>query len=119
VPLSDSLFLVSTFFSAPNWKGQNGAASASSVVRGALDAASKRSFPVKLIVIMKRQAEDLLLGNTDNQKGKEALQFILSLANERNDVDQIKKGCYFWIIRGTDSNLVVGIKNSAFPKPKM
>jgi len=67
---------------------------------------------------MKRQAEDLLLGNIDSQKGKEALQFILSLANEKNDVDQIKKGCYFGIIRGTDSNLVVGIKNSAFPSQK-
>ena len=79
-------------FSAPNLKGQNGAVSASNLHHGALDATSKRSFPVELIVIMKRQVEDLLLGNIDDQKGKEAVQFILSLANERNDVDQIKKG---------------------------
>jgi len=71
---------------------------------------------VELIVIMKRQAEDLLLGNTDNQKGKEALHFILSLANERDDMDQIKKGFKFWIIYGTDNNLVVGIKNWTFQK---
>jgi len=73
-------------------KGQNGAVSASNLHHGALDATSKRSLPVKLIVIMKRQVEDLLLGNIDDQKGKEGVQFILSLANERNDVDQIKKG---------------------------
>ena len=78
--------------------------SASNIYHGALDATSKRNFPVELIVIMKRQAEDLLLGNTDNQKGKEALQFILSLVQERNDVDQIKKGFDLGNIRGTHNN---------------
>ncbi len=41
---------------------------------------------------MRRQAEDLLLGNSNDQKGRDALEFIRRLASERDDVDKIKKG---------------------------
>ncbi|XP_078345067.1 uncharacterized protein LOC144630573 [Oculina patagonica] len=40
---------------------------------------------------MRRQADDLLLGNSNDQKGRDVLRFMLSLANVRNDVDKIKK----------------------------
>ena len=79
-------------FPAPNQKGQNGTVSSSFIQPGALDAASKQSFPVQLLVIMRRQAEDRLLGDSNDQNGRDALTFIVSLANERNDVDEIKKG---------------------------
>ena len=59
---------------------------------GALDVASKKSFPVDLVAIMRRQAEYLLLGNSRDQKGRDALKFIISLANDRSDLEQIKKG---------------------------
>ena len=59
---------------------------------GALDPEIKRSYPLDLLYIMHRQAEDLLLSNRNNEKGRAALQFILSLANDRSDVEEIKKG---------------------------
>jgi len=52
------------------------------VQSGTLDATSKQTFPVDLLVIMRRQAEDLLLSNSDSQKGREALQFVFSVASE-------------------------------------
>ena len=81
-------------FSAPNTPGEFGSVSASLVQSGALDAASKQSFPPELLVIMRRQAEDLLLSDSDSQKGREALEFVLSVANEisgNQKVERIKK----------------------------
>ncbi|XP_078344954.1 uncharacterized protein LOC144630471 [Oculina patagonica] len=40
---------------------------------------------------MRRQAEDMLLSNSNDQKGADALRFILSLANERDDVGKLKR----------------------------
>jgi len=60
------------------------------VQSGTLGAAGKGSYPRELLVIMRRQAEDLLLSNSDNQKGREALEFIRSVTDERSDVDDIK-----------------------------
>ena len=79
------------FSQAPNTPGQDGSVSTSLVQSGALDASHKQSYPAELLDIMRRQAVDLLLGNSDDQKGREALQFILSVANERSDVDDIKQ----------------------------
>jgi len=73
-------------------KDQNGTVNSSFIQSGALDAASKQSFPVQLLVIMRRQADDWLLGDSNDQNGRDALTFIVSLANERNDVDEVKKG---------------------------
>lgn len=72
--------------------GRDGAVSRSNIQSGTLNRASKRAFPVDLIKIMRRQAEDLLLANSNDQRGRDALGFILSLANERNDIGKIKKG---------------------------
>ena len=36
----------------------------------------------------------MLLGDRDNQKGRDALRFIKDVATERNDVEDIKKGNY-------------------------
>ena len=73
---------------------------------GTLDAASKQSFPVELLVIMRRQAEDLLLGDSNDQKGRDALRFIVSLASDRIDVDQIKKGGFSWNSYGPYAGLI-------------
>jgi len=77
---------------APSTKGQDGLVRKSDVQAGTLDASNKKSFPVELIAIMRRQAVDLLLGNSNDQEGRDALRFILSLANARNDIEKIKKG---------------------------
>ena len=85
------------FFSlAPNSSGQDGSVNISLIKSGTLDTASKQSFPRELLVIMRRQAEDLLLGNSKDQKGRDALEFILTLANERSDVKDIKN-CEFLV----------------------
>ncbi|XP_078344331.1 uncharacterized protein LOC144629949 isoform X1 [Oculina patagonica] len=72
-------------------RGKDGAVGGSYIRSATLDTTSKSKFPVKLLKIMRRQAEDLLLGNSNDQKGRDALEFIRRLASERNDVDKIKK----------------------------
>ena len=60
------------------------------------------------MLIIRRQAVDLLLGDRDNQKGRDALRFIKEVATGRNDVEDIKKGNYFvraaWLGHCSGSN---------------
>ena len=79
---------------APSNRGSYGSVSNSIVQSGPLNSASKQDFSPALLVIMRRQAEDLLLSDSNSQKGKEALQFILNVAKEisgDDTVDRIKK----------------------------
>lgn len=80
-----------TFFSAPNSPGKDGFVSESVIKSGILDTTSKRSFPVELLNTVRRQAEDVLLGNSSDVNGREALQFILRVVNERSDLEEVKK----------------------------
>ena len=52
----------------------------------------------------------MLLGDRDNQKGRDALRFIEDVATGRNDVEDIKKGNYFvratWLGHCSGSNFV-------------
>ena len=57
-----------------------------------LDKASKRGYPLELINIIRRKAEDLVLSNNANKKGRAALKFVLKLVNERSDMEEMKKG---------------------------
>ena len=57
-----------------------------------LDIKTKRDYPLPVINIMRREAEDLLLSNSNDQKGRDALKFILRLTNERGDLEAMKKG---------------------------
>ena len=82
---------------APNSKGRDGRVRNFYIQPGPLDAASKASYPVKLFGIMRRKTEDLLLSDSNDQEGKDILRFILSLAKERHDVDQFKKGNNPWV----------------------
>ena len=49
---------------------------------------------MELLYMIKRQAVDLLLSDTDDQKGRKALEFIKSVTEERTGVDLLKKGNY-------------------------
>lgn len=80
------------FFRAPDVKGADGAVSESLIKYGILDAASKKRIPAELLIIGRRKAVDLLLGDRNNQRGRDALRFIIDVASERNDVEQIRKG---------------------------
>ena len=84
-------------FVAPNTAGQSGSVVPSNARSGPLDAASKQTFPAELLVIMRRQAEDLLLSNRDSQKGREALEFILDVTNEISGNEKVEriKNCKF------------------------
>ena len=92
---------------APDSRGQDGSVAVSLIQSGTLDAASKQSFPVELLVIMRRRAEDLLLGDSNDQKGRDALRFIVSLASDKSDVDQIKKGRFSWSSHGPYVGLIL------------
>ena len=98
------------FFSAPTVKGNDGTASEELIQYGPLDAPSKKKFPAELLLIIRRQAVDLLLGDRDNQKGRDALRFIKDVATGRDDVKDIRKGNYFvraaWLGHCSGSNFV-------------
>lgn len=64
----------------------------SSIASGRLNAAIKRAYPQELLLLMRRQAVDLLLGNSNDRQGRSTLQFIKSIVEERDDVEQLKKG---------------------------
>ena len=70
----------------------------SSIASGRLNAAIKRDYPQELLLLMRRQAVDLLLGNSNDRQGRSTLQFIKSIVEERNDVEQLKKGMR-WPVR--------------------
>ena len=74
--------LIDLFFSAPQTGGSDGSVGGPAVKSGALEAEDKQSYPVDLLEIMRRQAEDLLLSNSGDQKGREALEFIKSVTDE-------------------------------------
>ena len=80
------------FFRAPDVKGEDGAVSESLIKYGTLDAASKKKIPAELLIIIRRKAVDLLLGDRNDQRGRDALRFIIDVASGRNDVEQIRKG---------------------------
>ena len=73
-------------------KGKDGSIDDSYVQTGTLDTATKQNFPKELLLLMRRQALDLLLGNSEDWQGRSTLEFILSIANGRDDLGQIKKG---------------------------
>ncbi|KAM7430868.1 hypothetical protein ABFA07_018466 [Porites harrisoni] len=68
--------------STPQTGGSDGSVGGPAVKSGALEAEDKQSYPVDLLEIMRRQAEDLLLSNSGDQKGREALEFIKSVTDE-------------------------------------
>ena len=80
------------FFRAPDVKAADGAVSESLIKYGTLDAASKKRIPAELLIKVRRKAVDLLLGDRNNQRGRDALRFIIDVASGRNDVEQIRKG---------------------------
>ena len=51
---------------APNIKGKDGAVSLSNIQSSTLDKQSKQRFPLELLKIMKRKAEDLLLATKES-----------------------------------------------------
>jgi len=61
---------------------------------GTLDRNSKRSYPMQLLRIMKRKAEDVLLGDASNVQGKAALIFLKNVIKEKRGVrvNVLKKG---------------------------
>ena len=77
-------------------KGTDGAVNKAMIQSGTIDSLVKRSYPLQLLRIMKRQAEDLLLGDESNEQGKEALTFIKNVSEEKSgaSVDILKKGIY-------------------------
>lgn len=78
--------------SAPSDKGSDGVAKKSFIESGTLDAEVKRNFPKELLLLMRRQAVDLLLGDSYDPQGRSTLKFIKSILEDRKDLEQMKKG---------------------------
>lgn len=75
----------------------------------AIDPQSAATFPEELLLIIRRQAVELLLGDTNEWKGRDALQFIVDVTTGREDVKYIKIGesleiIYNWTITHDDTD---------------
>ncbi|KAL9983250.1 hypothetical protein ACROYT_G005396 [Oculina patagonica] len=75
----------------PSTPGRNGHVSSTAVESGLLDGTSMQSYPLDLLKLMKRRAEDLLLANTDDALGRAALTFVLNVASQNSDALRIEK----------------------------
>lgn len=80
------------YFLAPLVSGKDGRLEKGFVTGYRWDAESKRKFPLTAINIIRRQAENLLLSNSNSRDGKESLEFILSLASRGRDIQSMKHG---------------------------
>ena len=80
------------YFLAPSVSGKDGRLEKGFITGYRWDAESKRNFPLAAINIIRRHAENLLLSNSDSRDGKEPLEFILSLASRRRDMESMKHG---------------------------
>ena len=70
---------------APNTPGQDGEVDTSAVTSGAIDVAIKESYPMALLQVMKRQAEDVLLVDPSDAAGRAALTFIHSVSSQKSE----------------------------------
>ncbi|XP_031552320.1 uncharacterized protein LOC116289514, partial [Actinia tenebrosa] len=76
----------------PNVKGQDGTVSDSAISKSeTIDEESKNAFPENLLLLIRRKAVDLLLGDSKNKEGKDALQFLVRITTGRTDVEYIMK----------------------------
>ena len=83
------------YFLAPLVSGKDGRLEKGFVTGYRWDAESKRKFPLTAINIIRRQAENLLLSDSNSRDGKESLEFILTLASRRRDMESMKHGKKF------------------------
>ena len=92
------LKVTGVFFSsiaAPNTPGKKGKLPDFPVIHGKVAALwlFKVMFPMELLHVIKRRAEDLLLGKSDDASGRAALEFIVK-APIGKDAFKIRKGIY-------------------------
>ena len=57
-----------------------------------------QSYPLNLLKIMKRRAEDLLLANREDASGRRALTFVLNVAGEKDSASRMAKGTFIRFI---------------------
>ena len=84
-------FSLSFFFLVPSTPGSHGAVSPASVQSRALDAATKQAYPVALLRLVKRHAEDLLWAN-DLTTATKVLTFLKLVTAGREEARDIYKG---------------------------
>ena len=73
-----------SWFLAPTKPGRDGTVDTSSIQPGELDQAGKHSYPIVLLRVIKRQAEDLLWKGEVTQ-GRAALEFLKWVTGENTD----------------------------------
>ena len=93
-----------SWFVAPTKPGRDGTVDTSSIQPGELNQAGKHSYPIVLLRVIKRQAEDLLWKGEVTQ-GRAALEFLKWVTGENTDPDAaaINKGTNYWTFIFKDS----------------
>ena len=76
---------------AANTPGRKGAVSNTVIQSRTMDSASKQSYPLMLLRIMKRHAEDLLWANNVDE-GRQVLRFIKDVSAGRQDAREFYRG---------------------------
>lgn len=82
---------------APNTPGELGVIDDTYVQSRPLDEPSKQAFPVKLLQVMKRHAEDLLWAKNYDE-GRRVLRFVTLITADRDDAADIYKGNFVLLL---------------------
>ena len=76
---------------APDTAGSDGEVTSSYIKKFQLTTSAKQKYPLVLLKLMKRHAEDLIWAN-DVEMGEKILKFICRVTEERNDASSIREG---------------------------
>lgn len=76
---------------APEEDGSPGSVTETGIESRGIDAAAKQNYPMALMRLMRRHAEDLLWADNLNE-GRQALRFIKEITSQRQDARHAFKG---------------------------
>ena len=79
---------------APDTPGSDGEVTSAFIQKFELTTGAKQKYPLVLLKLMKRHAEDLIWAN-DIEMGEKIFKFILRVTEERDDASAIREGQFY------------------------
>ena len=76
---------------APDTAGSDGEVKSSYIQKFELTTSAKQKYPLVLLKLMRRHAEDLIWAN-NIEMGEKVLKFICRVTEERDDASSIREG---------------------------
>lgn len=86
-----SVYINYVDITAPDTPGSDGEVTSANIQKFELTTSAKQKYPLVLLKLMKRRAEDLIWAN-DIEMGEKILKFIYHVTEERDDASSIREG---------------------------